>query len=167
MHIAKIIQFSVVLLMVAISSVQASPFSWGGEINLPGANATLPLPEYGSSGRPASMCGPDLVITFSPVQGTSGGTQCTEQVQNGSLAEELLTGNQKFRDDVYNSSIERNLDLAAGQDPGVLWIGCPDSRSDPERITSAGPGEIFVTRNVGNIVPNHDWSMALPCWNTR
>ncbi|MCU0630257.1 MAG: carbonic anhydrase [Methanoregulaceae archaeon] len=56
--------------------------------------------------------------------------------------------------------MERNLELSAGQDPGVLWIGCSDSRSDPERITSAGPGELFVTRNVGNIVPNHDWSLA-------
>jgi len=42
----------------------------------------------------------------------------------------------------------------------VLWIGCSDSRSDPERITGAGQGELFVTRNVGNIVPNHDWSLA-------
>ncbi|MEI7433304.1 MAG: carbonic anhydrase [Methanomicrobiales archaeon] len=69
-------------------------------------------------------------------------------------------GNKKFRDDVYNASIERNQELAAGKSPGVLWIGCSDSRSDPEKITSAGPGELFITRNVGNIVPNHDWSLA-------
>lgn len=80
--------------------------------------------------------------------------------QNGTLVEELIQGNQKFRDDVYNASIERYLELSAGQNPGVLWIGCSDSRSDPERITSAGPGEIFVTRDIGNIVLNHDWSMA-------
>ncbi len=48
----------------------------------------------------------------------------------------------------------------AGQNPSVLWIGCSDSRSDPERITNAGPGELFVTRNVGNIVPYHDWFLA-------
>ena len=80
--------------------------------------------------------------------------------QNGSIVGELLQGNLKFREDVYNASIERNQELAAGQNPGVLWIGCSDSRSDPERITGAGPGELFVTRNVGNIVPNHDWSLA-------
>jgi carbonic anhydrase len=89
-----------------------------------------------------------------------GRDQVTGQVENDSLVGELLQGNLKFRDDVYNASIERNQELAAGQNPGVLWIGCSDSRSDPERITGAGPGELFVTRNVGNIVPNHDWSLA-------
>ncbi len=76
------------------------------------------------------------------------------------LLDELLLGNERFRNDVYNYSIEQYQELAAAQEPGVLWIGCSDSRSDPERITDAGPGEIFVTRNVGNIVPNHDWSLA-------
>ena len=76
------------------------------------------------------------------------------------LLDQLLQGNERFRNDVYNSSIERYQELAAAQNPGVLWIGCSDSRSDPERITDSGPGELFVTRNVGNIVPNHDWNLA-------
>lgn len=84
--------------------------------------------------------------------------------QSGGLEDpllgQLLEGNERFRNDEYNASIERYQELAAAQEPGVLWIGCSDSRSDPERITDAGPGEIFVTRNVGNIVPNHDWSLA-------
>jgi carbonic anhydrase len=50
--------------------------------------------------------------------------------------------------------------LARAQSPRVLWIGCSDSRSDPERITSAQPGELFVTRNLGNIIPAHDWSLS-------
>lgn len=108
------------------------------------------------------MFGQGLVIPFSPTRSVlqdHGGDKIMG-VQNGSIVGELLQGNLKFREDVYNASIERNQELAAGQNPGVLWIGCSDSRSDPERITGAGPGELFVTRNVGNIVPNHDWSLA-------
>jgi carbonic anhydrase len=154
---------SVVLIVVVISSVQATPvWSLGGSNNFMGTKATNILPELGAMVVPASVSGPGLVIQFNPshaVLQDNYGTQ-TALVQNYSLIEGLLQGNQKFRDDSYNSSIERNLELAAGQSPGVLWIGCSDSRSDPERITNADPGELFVTRNVGNIVPNHDWSLA-------
>ncbi len=42
----------------------------------------------------------------------------------------------------------------------MLWIGCSDSRVNPERVTGARSGEIFVQRNIGNIVPIHDWNFA-------
>ncbi|MDE4908154.1 carbonic anhydrase [Methanogenium marinum] len=75
------------------------------------------------------------------------------------LVEQLLQGNEEFRKNVFNKDPERYQGLAQGQSPGILWIGCSDSRADPERITSSSPGEIFVTRNVGNIVSSHDWSL--------
>ena len=76
------------------------------------------------------------------------------------LVDQLLLGNLKFRENIFNADPGRYQDLALAQSPGILWIGCSDSRSDPERITSASPGELFVTRNVGNIVPNHDWNLV-------
>jgi carbonic anhydrase len=74
------------------------------------------------------------------------------------MIENLLLGNMKFRETDFDGNIELFKKLMQGQSPQVLWIGCSDSRVVPERITSSQPGEIFVQRNIGNIVPNHDWN---------
>lgn len=76
------------------------------------------------------------------------------------LIEELIEGNRKFTENDFKKDPKRYQTLAQAQSPRVLWIGCSDSRADPERITSSPPGELFVTRNVGNIVPAHDWSLS-------
>jgi carbonic anhydrase len=76
------------------------------------------------------------------------------------MIEDLLLGNMKFRENDFNANIEYYRNLVLGQNPGVLWIGCSDSRVNPERITGAKPGEIFVQRNIGNIIPMHDWNFA-------
>lgn len=57
-------------------------------------------------------------------------------------------------DDRYARESSRYKDLAAsGQSPRVMIIACCDSRAAPETIFNAGPGELFVLRNVANMVP--------------
>ena len=66
----------------------------------------------------------------------------------------LLTGYRSFRDDRYARERDRYRALAEhGQRPEVMVIACCDSRSAPETIFNAAPGEIFVVRNVANLVP--------------
>ncbi|GGB75802.1 carbonic anhydrase [Flavobacterium suaedae] len=47
-------------------------------------------------------------------------------------------------------------ELAAGQSPEILYIGCSDSRVTAEEVMGAGPGDIFVHRNIANMVANTD-----------
>ncbi len=49
-------------------------------------------------------------------------------------------------------------DLSKGQSPEILYIGCSDSRVTAERMMGAKPGEVFVHRNIANMVPNTDLS---------
>ncbi len=48
--------------------------------------------------------------------------------------------------------------LAKGQDPDVLYIGCSDSRVTAEEMMGAKPGDLFVYRNIANVIPNTDIS---------
>ena len=66
----------------------------------------------------------------------------------------LVEGYQAFRSSRYPTEEERYRRLAElGQKPQIMIIGCCDSRVSPEVIFDAGPGEIFVVRNVANLVP--------------
>ncbi len=70
------------------------------------------------------------------------------------LPKRLLEGYANFRQGRYASEAERYLKLGEGaQQPSVMMIACCDSRAAPETIFDAGPGEIFVVRNVANLVP--------------
>lgn len=65
----------------------------------------------------------------------------------------LLDGYQRFRSNGYQEQRRRWEQLATGQEPPVMIIGCCDSRVDPATIFDAQPGEMFVLRNVANLVP--------------
>jgi carbonic anhydrase len=66
----------------------------------------------------------------------------------------LLDGYKSFMSDRYDSEQGRYRQLAdRGQSPTTMIIACCDSRAAPETIFNAGPGELFVLRNVANLVP--------------
>jgi len=65
----------------------------------------------------------------------------------------LLEGYQRFRANRFESERGRWEQLAEGQSPRAVIIACSDSRADPATIFDTNPGEIFVVRNVANLVP--------------
>jgi carbonic anhydrase len=67
--------------------------------------------------------------------------------------EALKAGYRSFVDGRLTDEAKRYAKLAEGQSPEVLMISCCDSRVSPEVIFDTGPGELFVIRNVANIVP--------------
>ncbi len=71
----------------------------------------------------------------------------------------LLEGNKKFIKNHLKIDPEYFEKLASGQNPPVLWIGCADSRVPANQITNTAPGEIFVHRNIANMVIHTDMSM--------
>ncbi len=69
--------------------------------------------------------------------------------------EVLIEGYRRFRLGAYREQRERYDHLAQGQEPKVMVIACSDSRVDPTRVFDAEPGQMFVLRNIANLVPPH------------
>ncbi|HEY1756273.1 MAG TPA: carbonic anhydrase [Bryobacteraceae bacterium] len=67
--------------------------------------------------------------------------------------EKLLGGVSRFQKDVYPQHQDLFEKLALGQRPDALFITCADSRIDPCLLTQTKPGELFICRVIGNIVP--------------
>ena len=65
----------------------------------------------------------------------------------------LLTGYRRFRENRWPQEHAEYEALAQGQKPHTLVVACSDSRADPALIFDAAPGELFVVRNVANLVP--------------
>jgi carbonic anhydrase len=69
------------------------------------------------------------------------------------LPTKLLDGYRAFMRGDYAGQSKRYRELANGQSPETMVVACCDSRAAPETIFDAGPGELFVVRNVANLVP--------------
>lgn len=70
--------------------------------------------------------------------------------------EKLLLENKAWAEEQKTADPEFFSRLAAQQAPKFLWIGCSDSRVPADKITGTEPGEIFVHRNIANLVVNTD-----------
>lgn len=67
--------------------------------------------------------------------------------------DDLVAGYRAFRASRYPEQVALYKELAQGQSPRTMVIGCCDSRVDPMTIFNARPGELFIVRNVANLVP--------------
>ena len=68
----------------------------------------------------------------------------------------VLAGHRRFRSH-FEAEARMFARLAEeGQAPKVMWIGCSDSRVIPEQLVGAEPGELFVVRDIANVVPPHE-----------
>ncbi|TAF10819.1 MAG: carbonate dehydratase [Flavobacteriia bacterium] len=71
----------------------------------------------------------------------------------------ILENNKKWVEKKLEISPEYFNNLAEGQQPPLLWIGCSDSRVPANEIIGAEPGEVFVHRNIANMVIHSDMNM--------
>ncbi|WP_439557352.1 carbonic anhydrase [Dyadobacter sp.] len=72
---------------------------------------------------------------------------------------QIFQNNQDWVQKKLNVEPDYFSNLAKGQTPGILYIGCSDSRVTAEELMGVEPGEVFVLRNIANMVPNTDLSV--------
>lgn len=76
------------------------------------------------------------------------------------LYQEIFENNKKWIAEKRSTKADFFEHLSKGQSPEILYIGCSDSRVSAEEMTGIEPGEMFVHRNIANLVPNNDNSSA-------
>lgn len=72
------------------------------------------------------------------------------------IFEKILESNQQWIEEHLRLDPDYFNDLSKGQSPEILYIGCSDSRVTAEEMMGARPGEVFVHRNIANVVANSD-----------
>jgi len=70
--------------------------------------------------------------------------------------EEIFSNNKKWIEERLQIDENYFKNLSSGQSPEILYIGCSDSRVSAEELMGVRPGEVFVHRNIANMVPNTD-----------
>jgi carbonic anhydrase len=78
---------------------------------------------------------------------------CVLNSQRISTMNRLIRGVHRFYRDVYLPRKDTYLKSLDSQEPAALFVTCSDSRLDPQAHVQAGPGELFVLRNAGNLIP--------------
>lgn len=85
---------------------------------------------------------------------------CAKTIETKDITyDTLLKGNLDWVEDMKKTDPTYFDKLSAGQNPPVLWIGCSDSRVPANQITNTLPGDIFVHRNIANVVVHTDMNM--------
>ncbi len=78
----------------------------------------------------------------------------SDLIRTPSVLDRLKAGVRRFQSEVHaENAADYHRAATTPQQPHTLVIACADSRVDVETIASAGPGELFITRNIGNMVP--------------
>tara|TARA_Y100001980_G_scaffold46067_2_gene28249 strand:- start:33593 stop:34219 length:627 start_codon:yes stop_codon:yes gene_type:complete len=70
--------------------------------------------------------------------------------------DQIFENNKKWIQDKLNVDKDYFKNLSKGQNPPILYVGCADSRVTAEEIMGVNPGDVFVHRNIANMVPNTD-----------
>ncbi len=70
----------------------------------------------------------------------------------------IFENNSRWAEKKLETDVDYFKKLSVGQKPHVFYIGCSDSRVTAEELMGVGPGEVFIYRNIANMIPNSDLS---------
>ncbi|KAF2009146.1 beta class carbonic anhydrase [Aaosphaeria arxii CBS 175.79] len=159
--------------LVRLSSrIRSLPHAGGAAISsLPRASSSHLLLRYQQLQIPSSFSSPSTPLQLVPsiaqksTFSSSARANCPRKMTEQSKElrkylqqshDKIFESNRKWAEEQRAKNPEFFEKLSAGQSPDYLWIGCSDSRIPAEAITGLGPGEMFIHRNIANLVCNLD-----------